>query len=480
MSDTTVTTTEGVLRGTVAGTVRRFFSVPYAAPPLGAGRFAPPAPREPWTGVLDATRPGPTAPQPRRDGFGALDMSPYFGPGWIRGEDYLTVDIRSPVGAVDCPVMVFVHGGGFVAGSARAPIYEGSAFARDGVVLVTVQYRLGVSGFLELPGAPRNRGVLDIVAALGWVGRNIAAFGGDPGNVTLFGQSAGATIVGAVIASEAAAGLFRRAIVQSGNGFGAFSPEQGARVTRAAAAALAVAPTVSGFASVSDADLVGVVSALHGLDLRTSTDFDPLLGLSPFGLVAESQPAQSWSAAVDLLIGTNTEEGNLYLAPQGEPANSTAADVRAIATRAHPDPDRVVAAYRAQHPDATFGALRAAILGDALFGTGSRRAAAAHGNAFVYEFAWRSEALGGALGAAHAVELPFVFDCLRLPELHGPGGLLGPAEAPARLATEMHTAWVRFARTGDPGWPRFRHGAHVRRFGGDAPAGRRATGNGRA
>ncbi|MFI9533573.1 carboxylesterase family protein [Nocardia fusca] len=292
--------------------------LPYAAPPLGAGRFAPPAPREPWTGVLDATRPGPTAPQPRRDGFGTLDMSPYFGPGWIRGEDYLTVDIRSPVGAVDCPVMVFVHGGGFVAGSARAPIYDGSAFARDGVVLVIVQYRLGVAGFLDLPGAPRNRGVLDVVAALGWVGRNIAAFGDDPGNVTLFGQSAGATIVGAVIASEAAAGLFRRTIVQSGNGFGAFSPEQGARVTRAAAAALAVAPTVSGFASVSDADLVDVVAALHGLDLRTSTDFDPLLGLSPFGLVAESQPAQSWSSAVDLLIGTNTEEGNLYLVPQGD------------------------------------------------------------------------------------------------------------------------------------------------------------------
>ncbi|MCZ9344888.1 carboxylesterase family protein, partial [Streptomyces sp. TRM76130] len=205
--------------------------VPYAAPPRGADRFGPPRPHEPWDGVRDATAPGPNAPQSER-GLGAIDMTPYFGTGWSRGEDYLTVNVRTPSAASGgLPVMVFVHGGGFVAGSTRSALYDGSAFARDGVVLVTLNYRLGIAGFLDLPGAPANRGLLDVVGALRWVRENIAGFGGDPDNVTLFGQSAGATLVGGVLATPEAAGLFRRAIVQSGNGRGAFTTEQAARVT---------------------------------------------------------------------------------------------------------------------------------------------------------------------------------------------------------------------------------------------------------
>ncbi|MEV5981932.1 carboxylesterase family protein [Streptomyces sp. NPDC052114] len=425
-SDLIVTTAAGAVRGASTGPadseVRRFLAVPYAAPPRGAGRFAPPRPPERWTGVRDAVSPGPGAPQPRRaDAFGSLDMEPYFGPGWERGEDHLTVNVWAPRAAGRRPVMVFVHGGGFVAGSANAALYDGSAFARDGVVLVTLNYRLGIAGFLDLPDAPANRGLLDVVAALRWVRANIAAFGGDPGNVTLFGQSAGATIIGAVLATPAAAGLVRRAIVQSGNGLGAFSPEQAARVTRRAASVLGVAPTAASFAAVPDDRLVEVLPELGGLDLRTADRPDPLLGLSPFGLVLERQPAESPLADVDLLVGTNTEEGNLYLAPQGKPTNPTAS----------------------------------AALGDALFGAGSRRLAEAHGRAHVYEFAWRSPAVGGLLGAAHTVELPFVFDRLGLPALRGPHGLLGTAEPPGALAEEMHAAWVAFARTGDPGWPPF-------------------------
>ncbi|GAA1295775.1 carboxylesterase/lipase family protein [Saccharothrix xinjiangensis] len=464
MPDPIVTTGGGAVRGRADRGARRFLGVPYAAPPRGAGRFAPPAPHRPWTGVRDAGRPGPTAPQPRRDAFGALDMSPFFGPGWERGEDYLAVDVWAPEHAEGCPVLVFAHGGGFVAGSIAAPLYDGAAFARDGVVLVAVGHRLGVAGFLDLPGAPRNRGLLDVVAALRWVRREIGAFGGDPGNVTLFGQSAGATIVAGVLATPGAGGLFRRAITQSGNGLGAFSPEQAAVVTRAAAARLGVEPTAAGFAAVPDDRLVGVVPALAGLDLRAPGAFDPLLGLSPFGLVLDEQPAESRIADVDLLVGTNAEEGNLYLAPQGELATSTAEDVRATAARAHRDPDALVAAYRARRPHASPGELRSAILGDALFGVGSRRLAEAHGRAHVYEFAWRSSAVDGRLGAAHAVELPFVFDRLDLPALRGPRGLLGPDEPPASLAAEVRAAWVSFARTGDPGWPRFGRDGVVRRF----------------
>ncbi|WP_031037403.1 carboxylesterase/lipase family protein [Streptomyces sp. NRRL F-5650] len=457
-----VTTAQGAVRGLRQedGTAA-FLNIPYAAPPLGAGRFAPPEPHEPWDGVRDATVPGPNAPQSERR-LGSIDMAPYFGTGWSRGEDYLTVNVWTPaVARSDLPVMVFVHGGGFVAGSTRSAMYDGSAFARDGVVLVTLNYRLGIAGFLDLPGAPANRGLLDVVAALRWVRHNIAGFGGDPDNVTLFGQSAGATVVGGVLATAEAAGLFRRAIVQSGSGLGAFSTEQAARVTAAAAAALGVAPHVDAFAEISDERLVAAASELAGIDLQTATHRDPLIGLSPFGLVLDTQPAEAVAAGlaadIDLLIGTNTEEGNLYLVPVGKYAASTAADVDDAAARSHPDPARLVETYRRSRPEASFAELRSAIMADALFGAGTRALAGAHaahaGSAtHAYEFAWRSRALDGELGATHAVELPFVFDLADRPELRGPAALLGPDEPPADLADRVHETWIRFAATGDPGW----------------------------
>ncbi|MER7079175.1 para-nitrobenzyl esterase [Saccharopolyspora kobensis] len=461
MSESLVTTTAGTLRGSTGGGVRRFLDIPYASPP---GRFAAPAPHPGWTEIRDATRPGPTAPQPNRDGFAALDMSPFFGPGWVRGEEFLTANVWAPQDARHRPVMVFVHGGGFVSGSTRSPLYDGTAFARDEVLLVTLNYRLGITGFLDVPGAPRNRGLLDVIAGLRWVRDNIEAFGGDPGNVTLFGQSAGATLVAALLAAPEARGLFRRAIVQSGNGLGAFSPEQAAVVTRAAAYVLGVEPNVAGFDSVPDERLVEIMPGLTGLDLQTAGEFDPLVGLTPFDVVLERQPADSDLAEVDLLVGSNAEEGNLYLAPQGKLTSSTADDVRELAARVHRDPEALITAYRAQRPGAGDGELRSAILGDAMFTAGGRRLAEAHGSAHVYEFAWRSSAVDGQLGAAHSVELPFVFDLLDLPVLRGPQALLGPEEPPADLAKEMHGAWISFATTGDPGWPRFGAQGRIRRF----------------
>ncbi|GLY87517.1 carboxylesterase/lipase family protein [Actinoallomurus iriomotensis] len=455
-----VTTAQGAVRGLRRHGITTFLNIPYAAPPRGAGRFAPPQPHEPWDGVRDATVPGPTAPQSERR-LGSVDMSPYFGTGWSRGEDYLTVNVWTPAPDGELPVMVFVHGGGFVAGSTRAALYDGSGFARDGVVLVTLNYRLGIAGFLDLPGAPANRGLLDVVAALRWVRENIAAFGGDPDNVTLFGQSAGATIAGGVLADPEAAGLFRRVIVQSGSGLGAFTAEQAARVTRAAAGALGVEPRAGAFAEIPDERLVEAASGLAGIDLRTETHYDPLIGLSPFSLVLGTQPAVSVAAGhgdrVDLLAGTNTEEGNLYLVPAGRYSTSTAEDVDAAAAGAHPDPVRLVETYRETRPEASFGALRSAIMGDGLFGAGTRALLGAHaahaGSAtFAYEFGWRSRALDGELGAAHTMELPFVFDLAHLPQLHGPDALLGPDRPPADLAARMHDAWIRFATTGDPGW----------------------------
>ncbi|MFB8347729.1 carboxylesterase/lipase family protein [Streptomyces niveus] len=463
-TDPVADTARGPVRGRCQDGVLSFLNIPYAAPPTGAGRFEAPRPHDSWHEVRDATVPGPNAPQSERR-LGGVDMSPYFGAGWSRGEDFLTVSVWTPQDAgAALPVMVFVHGGGFVAGSTRSALSDGTGFARDGVVLVTLNYRLGIGGFLDIPGAPANRGLLDVVAALRWVRENIAAFGGDPANVTLFGQSAGATVVGGVLATPEATGLFRRAIVQSGSGLGAFTSEQAARVTEAAAGALGIEPRADAFAEIPDERLVQVASRLTGIDVRTETHFDPLAGISPFSLVLDTQPAQAVAmgrgADVDLLIGTNSEEGNLYLVPTGEYARSTAADIDALAARSHPDPSKLVEVYRTARPDADFGALRSAVLGDALFGAGSWALATAHAAhtahatsaTFCYEFAWRSEALDGQLGATHTTELPFVFDLTHLPRLHGPDALLGPGRPPGDLATRVHETWVRFARTGDPGW----------------------------
>jgi para-nitrobenzyl esterase len=403
-------------------------------------------------------------------------MRPYFGPGWVRGTDYLTLDVHTPA-ADDAarPVMVFVHGGGFVTGSSQAALYDGRAFARDGVVLVTVNYRLGVSGFLDVRGAPRNRGLLDVLAALRWVKDAISAFGGDPGDITVFGQSAGATLVGALLAAPEATGLFHRAVMQSGSGTGAFTPEQAARVTCAAADQLDVELTVDGLADIPDEKFVAVLATLAGLDLRTATATDPLVGLSPFSIVLDEQPADALAkgpaADVALLIGTNTEEGNLYLVPQGQFETTQRVDVLAVAAQTHSDPHAAVAALAAERRDATHGELRSALLGEALFGAGSARMAQAHSSisprgTYVYRFGFRSTAVDGKLGAAHTVELPFVFDIAGSPWLHGETGLLGPGPVPHGLARDMHRSWIAFARSGSPGWNAYRGaGAVMKHFG---------------
>ncbi|GIE76313.1 carboxylic ester hydrolase [Actinoplanes philippinensis] len=456
-----VTTTSGPIRGISAAHGTVFRGVPYAAAPTGRRRFTASRPHPPWTGVRDATRPGPSAPQPTRDTFGALDMSPFFGPSWQRGEDYLTVDIWAPRRRPKpAPVMVYVHGGAFVSGSVNAPLYDGTAFARDGVLLVTVNYRLGVPGFLHLPDAPDNRGMLDVLAALRWIRDNAARFGGDPGTITLVGQSAGATLVGGVLAHPAAPGLIRRAVMQSGNGHGAFTTDQAGIVTAAVSTRLAVPATAAALAGVPDEQLIATVSSLGRLDLRTPDDHDPLGGLTPFSLVLDRQPADvvaETGTTVDLLIGSNHDEGNLYLAPLGRMSGTTVEDLHSTAARFHPRPHDLVEAYRRSRPAATIDDLRAAILGAGLFGAGTRAMTVAHaasGRAatFAYEFTWRPDSLGGRLGASHVMELPFVFDIAHRPSLHGPNALLGTTAAPSGLATRMHDAWVRFAATGNPGW----------------------------
>jgi para-nitrobenzyl esterase len=227
--------------------VSTFKGIPYAAPPFGINRFRAPQPVETWSGVRDALTYGATVPKP-----------PYFPPfdvllpePVVAGEDSLNLNIWSPdLGQAKLPVMVPIHGGAFANGAGAVTQYNGSRFARDGVVCVTINYRLGADGFLYLGDGPANLGLLDQVAALEWVRNNIAAFGGDPGNVTIFGESAGAMSVGTLLSMPRAAGLFRRAIAQSGAGHHAISSATARRVSQYLAEKLGVAPTREAIAAV--------------------------------------------------------------------------------------------------------------------------------------------------------------------------------------------------------------------------------------
>ncbi|MFE2323184.1 carboxylesterase/lipase family protein [Streptomyces sp. NPDC059385] len=437
-----------------------FRGVPYAAPPVGALRFAAPAPPVAWEGVRDCGAFGPTAPKvPYEHTFAALLPDPQ-----IPGDDCLTVNVWTPdpAPATRLPVMVWLHGGAHTRGSSAVPVYDGAAFARDGVVLVSCNFRLGVLGYGLFPDAPANRGLLDQIAALEWVRDNIAAFGGDPARVTVFGESAGAISIGALLAAPRAAGLFSRAVLQSG------APEALPRdkvraMVRRMASLLKVKATAKAFADTPLPDLLAAQAAV----LHKSS---PLVGGAAFGLVIDPNtlPEDPLEAAarseVPLLLGWTTEEYRLWLAPTGAMRLLDRLGPLALwLARFRSGKDRAdVRALRAALPGASPAELAGQLLTDSLLRdplrtlAGARRAAPSH----LYEFAWPSGVPG--LGACHALELGFVFDTLGVPEA---SWLAGP-DTPQALADEMHSAWVRFAVTGDPGWAPWDGNGPPRTFGG--------------
>jgi len=463
-----VVTAHGPVRGVpLDGGGAVFRNVPYAAAPSGARRFHPPVPPEPWTGVRDAASFGPTAPKAAYAApFDALLPDPD-----IAGEDYLNLNVWTPDLAGSAPVMVWLHGGAFANGSGAVPGYDGTAFARDGVVLVTLNYRLGAEGFLSLADddAVANLGLLDQVAALRWVRENIAVFGGDPDRVTVFGQSAGAMSIGALLAMPAAAGLFRRAILQSGAAHHALSLASARLIAGRLAALLDIAPTRDGLAGVPASRLL---AAQQQLRAEISADPSPArwgeaaVNYMPFepvvdGHVLPRHPARAVadgeSADIDVLIGTNSDEFRLFTVPTGLFGLITEPLARAVAAGYGLDPSEALAVYRAGHPAASFAELHQRLVTDWFYRIPALRLAEAYaarrpGATFVYEFAWRPPTFDGLLGACHAAELPFVFDTLAE---EGLAGLIG-ATPPAALATAMHSAWVAFAATGDPGWPAYR------------------------
>lgn len=462
VSERVIETPTGAVRGAEDDGIVRFLGVPYAAPPR---RFAPPRAREPRDEICDATAPGSCAPQ-RVTMFPGLDVVPLVGTGGIGDSDYLRLNVWAPDGAACCPVMVFVHGGGFIVGSKDASVSDGTEFANSGVVCVAINYRLGIDGFLPVPGVPTNLGLRDILFALRWVQDNIAAFGGDPDRVTVFGESAGAMAIADLIASPLAKGLFRRAIVQSGHGSMVREIGVAQRLVRRLAKRLKVKPDAIGFAGVSDEAGIAAVERVgrptERLDLRDAQGHEPVFGISRFVPVFGDDvlPVHPLAALrggagadIDLLIGTNAEEMNLYFVPTGVRARLGRLLARFVLGRSHPRPGQVLADYGMKERGAHPGAVFARAMTDLVFRWPARQFAAAHrGRTWMYEFDWRSPACEGELGAAHGMELPFVFKTLATTT--GPEGLTGTAP-PQELAERVHRTWVEFAATGTLPWPQF-------------------------
>ncbi|HEX6110008.1 MAG TPA: carboxylesterase/lipase family protein [Ktedonobacteraceae bacterium] len=458
--NTVVKTRYGEVRGSVVDGVHTFKGIPYAAPPFGANRLRPPQPVEAWSGVRDTLTYGPKPPQPPIP-LPVPELA-------IAGEDCLNLNIWSPnLGSARQPVMVWIPGSAFEYGSGAWAWYDGSHFARDGIVCVTINYRLGVDGFLYLDEGNANRALLDQIAALQWVQENIAAFGGDPQNVTIFGESAGAMSIGTLLSMPRAQGLFRRAIAQSGAAHPVISATTAQRVGRYLAKKLGVAATREAIAAVP---LDRMLAAQAELDADLFAHPDPerwgaevvaaMVLWQPVidGDVIPARPidriAAGAGADIDLMVGTNTDEWRLFLALGGAIDHVTdEALVGAMAVYGLPV-EATLDAYRAAHRGASAGDLLAALQTDWWCRIPALRMADAHAKSpsatYMYEFAWRSPQFNGLLGACHGLEIPFVFDTLG-----NETETLWGNNPPQQLAETMHTYWVAFATRGDPGWPTY-------------------------
>ncbi|MFD0318018.1 carboxylesterase/lipase family protein [Streptomyces flavalbus] len=461
-----VRTPYGAVRGRYEDGVAVFRGIPYAAAPFGPRRFRPPVPPEPWDGVRDAGAFGPTAPKPPYSE--AFDR--YLSDPVVPGDDCLNLNVWTPEpgSGARLPVLVWLHGGALTRGSSAVPVYDGWAFARDGVVLVSVNYRLGVEGYGLFPDAPANPGLRDQLAALTWVHESIGAFGGDPGRVTLAGQSAGAISAGALLAAPRARGLVRRGVLQSG------PPEVSdrdkvRRMVRRMAARLKVPATAEAFAAVDREQLLRAQAEVGRLS-------GPVLGGPAFGIVVDGDlvPCDPLEAlteggaapGVDLLMGWTRDEYRLWLVPGGllERVDRLGAVALAGAMARCRCGHEVPRGYRALRPDVGTAEIVGQLVTDHLLRLPLHRLADGRADAsYVYEFAWPSLLPG--LGACHGLELGFVFDTGEAPE----SAKLAGRGAPHELAEAMHGSWVRFVTDGDPGWRRWDASHPVRVFGDGEP-----------
>ena len=455
-ADPEVSTRAGRVRGRNENGVAVFRGIPFAEPPIGQRRFQAPEPTAPWDGVREAKEFGPPSPQAAPDG-------PHAAPAGTTG-GWLTVNVWTPYpGADRLPVMVWIYGGAYMFGASSEPGYDGTPFAQAGAVFVSLNYRVGAEGVAQLPGAPANRGLLDAVAALTWVQENIQNFGGDPGNVTVFGESAGAGVIASLLAMDRAKGLFRRAIAQSVPG--TFLARDLAEDIARAIAREAGLPNE--LAALAGADPMHLVNAQNAVASRMK-DFPQWGGVSltitPFSPVIDGEvlPRSPWrallagaAAEVELLTGHNRDEYRLFLAMGGKLGNVTEDEAATTLATFAPAPDGS-AAYKKAFPDADPSAMYELIFSDWLFRMPTLHLAQAHaasgGRTYLYELA--AEAPAGPFGACHGLDVPLVFGAM------GPGlsamltGPNPPAEFVA-LGDTMRREWLAFAATGEPGWPAY-------------------------
>jgi para-nitrobenzyl esterase len=458
--ETVVSVSQGRLGGRIEDGVAVFKGIRYAAPPIGANRFTRPQPAEAWDGVRDAREFGPIAAQPPYP----PPFNQLLGDQGVAGPDCLTLNIWTPdQGARGLPVMVWIHGGSFLRGAGSLPAYDGRRFARDGIVCVSINYRLGAEGFLDLDGAVQNRGLLDQIAALEWVNRNIAAFGGDAQNVTVFGESAGAFSIGTLIATPSARGLFHRAILQSGAAHHTISKTTSAIVRQRLADTLGVRPELDAMASVPLPQFIDAQAQLaFELAVRPNRAsfgevavngmlFEPVVDGDVLPRPPKDAIAAGASMGLDVLIGTTTEEWRFFSVPTRAIDFVTDEQLPAWVTHRGLGTD-AIAVYRTSRPGASPGDIQSALATDFTFHIPALRLAEAHsrngGRPYVYEFSWRSPMFDGRLGACHALEIPFVFDNLETGGLHAMAG----DNPPQALADAMHRSWVAFATDGSPGW----------------------------
>jgi para-nitrobenzyl esterase len=460
-----------------------FSGIPYAAAPVGNLRWRPPHPAERWDGIRDASTFGPIAPQSAAvPGITSPSDPEASEP---QSEDCLSLNVWTPAipdapsaPGEGKPVLVWIHGGGFTSGSGSVFLYRGGSLARNGdAVVVTINYRLGALGFLghrsfrQNDGFVGNWGLQDQVAALRWVRRNIAAFGGDPDNVTIFGESAGGFSVSALLGVPDARGLFRRAVVQSG-GVQVHSVDEAERAAERLVQLLGVAGCDR--ESLQDVPATELVAATEELGRRRP---DPGMIPLPFlpvvdGAFLPDDPlaavANGSSRGVDLLIGTNRDELTLF--GLGNPALMALDEegVHRWVANALPGvpTDDVIDAYRTARRARGEGVqptdIWVAVGTDVVFRWPSMQLASAHAargsRAYLYLFDWESPAFGGMLGSSHALELPFVFGAVHVPVVQIFSGSGREVEV---LSRQMQDAWLAFARGGDPAhpgigaWPRW-------------------------
>lgn len=438
--------------------------IPYAEPPFGTGRFREPRPRHAWAGVRDCVEYGAVSPQSAE-----LPGAPRWSPG---DEDILSLNVWTPERGSGAetrplPVLVWIHGGAYTFGSSAQPDFDGAALARAGLVVVTFNYRVGFEGFGHVPadgedGCPPNRGLLDQIAALAWVRDNIASFGGAPDDVTVAGQSAGATSVACLMTMDGARGLFRRAIAHSAVG-PVFAPELAEHLARKVAAEAGVPATRAGLAAASPHALVRASDAVadgYRQDPHSGhLSWDPVI----FGPVADGRllradplgPLAAGEASdVDLLVCHTTQEYWLFDAVGSSAEVTTAAELSRFA-KDFGIPDSVLEGYHRIMPEASVYEIYLAVCGDMMYGEYSNRLAVAHarggGRTFLSRFARQRGGSEPGVYAWHCADVPFAFGNIADESAHF---LIGgpPTQEDRLLSARMVAAWAGFAATGEPGW----------------------------